>query len=175
MSRANGTVHNAATHVSRWMARNLVTQGYCLTDRERRQLNFGLRFATGLCLPIVALSLLLHSPVLLATLAAIAAVAGLTPRHPFDLLWNYGLRHRIGAPPLPPTPIRRRHAFKFGAVCLLIVAGLFAAGRTTDALALGGALLAACGLVTVTNFCVPSFLLSIVDRSRAPSTPRPRA
>ena len=150
--------------VSEWMARNLVTQGYCLHDDERRRLKIGLRFATGLCLLLVALALALESPALLVALAGIGAVAGLTPRHPFDLLWNHVVRHGFGAPPLPPNPTRRRHAFKFGATWLLVVAALFAVDLSTAALALGGVLLAACGLVTATNFCVPSFLLAALAR-----------
>jgi Domain of unknown function (DUF4395) len=175
VSHANGTVQDSAsatTRISQWMARNLLTQGYCLTDTERGRLKLGLRFATGLCTALVALSLSLESSALLAVLAAIGAVAGLTPRHPFDLIWNYGVRHRFGAPPVPPNPTRRRHAFKIAAVSLLIVAVLFAAALPTAALAFGGALLVACGIVTATNFCLPSFLFSLLDPSRTRSTGR---
>ena len=78
--------------------------------------------------------LVLQSAVLILALVPIGAVAGWTSRHPFDLLWNYGLRHLTGAPPLPPNPTPRRHAFKLVAVC---------------------------GLVTTTNFCVPSTLFGV--------------
>lgn len=36
-----------------WMRGNLTTQGYRLSDAERRQLAVGLRFSTGLCLTLV--------------------------------------------------------------------------------------------------------------------------
>jgi hypothetical protein len=162
----------ADERVAGWMARNLVTQGYCLEAEERRRLRLGLRFPTGLCLPLVALALALESPVLLLALTGVGTVAGLTPRHPFDLLWNHGVRHIVGAPRLPPNPIRRRHAFKIGTVWLLAVAALFQAGVPAAALALGGALIAACALVTATNFCVPSYLLSVLGHPRASSTGR---
>jgi Domain of unknown function (DUF4395) len=171
MSVSDVTVRGSAgagKRVSNWMARNLVTQGYCLAAAERRRLKLGLRFATGLCLPLVALGLVLESPALLVVLAAIGALAGLTPHHPFDLLWNYAVRHAFGLPPVPRTPTRRRHAFKAGATWLLAVAALFAAAAPTAALALGGVLLCGCTTVTVTNFCLPSFLLSLLDRPRAP-------
>ena len=58
-------------------------------------------------------------------------VAGFTPRHPFDLLWNYGVRHVVGGPALPPNPTRRRHAFKIGTVWLLAVGGLLSPGRVS--------------------------------------------
>jgi hypothetical protein len=105
--------------------------------------------------------------VLLLALAGIGAVAGLAPRHPFDLLWNHGIRHVMSAPPVPPSPVRRRHAFKIGAALLLLVAALFAAGLSTVGLAVGGALLGACFLATTVNFCVPSFLLSVSERRGA--------
>ena len=41
------------------------------------------------------------------------ALAGFGRRHPFDHLWNAVVRHLVDAPPLPPSPTRRRHAFKF--------------------------------------------------------------
>lgn len=155
--------------VSDWIARNLTTQGYCLGAEERTQLWVALRFATGLCLPLVAAALVLESLVLLLALASIGAVAGLAPRHPFDLLWNHGVRHISAAPPLPPNPVRRRHAFKIGAAWLLTVAALFAADLPAGAWALGGILIAACGLTTTVNFCVPSFALSLLERTRTRS------
>jgi hypothetical protein len=112
------------------MARNLLTQGYCLTDVERMRRGVGLRFATGLCVALVALSLSLESSALFFVLAAIGAAAGLTPRHPFDLIWNYGVRHGFAA------------------------------------LALGAVLLVACSIVTTTNFCLPSVLLSLLSSER---------
>jgi hypothetical protein len=40
-------------HAGAWMRANLTTQGYCLTDDERRELAVGLRFSTALCLSLV--------------------------------------------------------------------------------------------------------------------------
>jgi uncharacterized protein DUF4395 len=148
------------TALGRWTRENLSTQGYSLTDSERRRLWLGLRFPTGLCLALVVTALVLESVVMLAVLAGVGLVAGFSQRHPFDYLWNHGLRHALDAPPLPPNPPRRRHAFKLATVWLLAVAALFGAGADAAALALGGVLLAVCGLVTVTNFCVPSTLLA---------------
>ena len=161
----------AGSGFSGWMAGNLTVQGYHLDAGERNRLRVGLRFATGLCLPLVAAGVVLESPVLLLAPASIGAIAGLAPRHPFDLLWNHGVRHVMAAPPLPPNPVRRRHAFKIGAVLLLLVAALFAAGHSTVALTLGGVLLAACCLATTVNFCVPSFLLSVSERWHASNKP----
>lgn len=152
------------------MNRNLAVQGYCLSGQEARRLRVGLRFPTGLCLPLVATGLALESAPIIFGLAAVGAVAGLTPRHPFDLLWNHGVRHLTGAPEVPPNPRRRRHAFKVGTLWLLMVGVLLTAGIDGVALGLGIGLLAACSVVTVFNFCIPSTVLLWLER-RHGSTP----
>ena len=150
-----------------WMDRNLATQGYCLAAAERERLRVGLRFPTAVCLALVVTALALESAIAIAALAAIGLVAGWTRRHPFDHVWNRVVAPLAGAPELPPNPPRRRHAFKLATVWLAAVAVLFAAGASTAALVLGGVLVAVCGLVTVTNFCIPSTLLALWERRRA--------
>jgi hypothetical protein len=154
------------TVLGRWTRENLSTQGYRLTDADRRRLWFGLRFPTGLCLALVVTALAIESVVMLVVLAGIGLVAGFTPRHPFDYLWNHGLRHTLDSPPLPPNPPRRRHAFKLATVWLLAIAALFGAGQNAGALVLGAVLVGVCGLVTLTNFCVPSTLLAWWEQRR---------
>lgn len=152
-----------------WMHSNLSVQGYYLSPEESRALRFGLRLSTGLCLAIVITGLLLQSAVLLLAVVPIGAVAGWTRRHPFDLIWNHGLRHLSGAQELPPNPTPRRHAFKLGTVWLAGVGILLAMGATTTALVLGWILVGVCGLVTATNYCIPSTLLGIWRRWRGGS------
>src|SRR2546430_8287905 len=117
----------------------------------RRRLAVGLRFSSGTCLLLVITALALESPAMSFALTGVGLVAGLTSRHPFDLVWNHGVRHLTGAPPLPPNPTRRRHAFKIATVWLLAVGALLAAGLTAVALVLGGLLVAACPTVTATT------------------------
>jgi hypothetical protein len=153
------------------MRANLSMQGYAIGDGERRRLWLGLRFPTALCLALVVTALLLQSALLLAALVPIGAVAGWTSRHPFDHLWNHALRRVFRAPELPPNPTRRRHAFKLATVWLALCAGLFAAGASTIALMLGGMLVAVCGLVTATNFCIPSLMLGWWDHRERQEVP----
>jgi len=141
---------------SAWMRSNLTTQGYCLSDAQRRDLSLGLRFSTGVCLSLVVLALVLQSAVMVFALSGIGVVAGFSSRHPFDHLWNHGVRHLVRGAALPPNPPRRRDAFKVATVWLVIVGTLLAAGATIAALALGGLLVAACAIVTATNLCLPS-------------------
>jgi hypothetical protein len=151
---------------ARWTDSNLAVQGYCLTAEESHALRWGLHFPTALCLALVTTGLILQSAVLTLPLVPIGAVAGWSARHPFDLIWNHGLRQLTGAPELPPNPTPRRHAFKLATFWLLAVGLLFAFGAATAAVVLGGILVGVCGLVTVTNFCIPSTLLGAWWRRR---------
>jgi hypothetical protein len=153
------------------MDSNLDAQGYCLTAAESRALRWGLRFPTALCLALVIVGLALQSAALILALVPIGAIAGWTRRHPFDLIWNHGLRHLSGAPELPVNGTPRRHAFKLATVWLLAVGLLFAVGQESAGLALGAVLVAVCGLVTTTNFCVPSTLLGIWWRRHGTGAP----
>jgi hypothetical protein len=150
-----------------WMRSYLTTQGYCLSEAQRRELWLGLRFSTGRCLTLVIVALALGSPVMVLVLSGLGVIAGFSARHPFDHLWNHSVRRLVGGPPLPPNPTRRRHAFKVGTAWLLVVGGLFAAGATTIALVLGGLLVAACATVTATNLCLPSEALAWWQRRTA--------
>jgi hypothetical protein len=147
-----------------WMRGNLTTQGYRLSDAERRDLWLGLRFSTGLCLALVVTGLALRSAELIFALVPIGAAAGFTARHPFDHVWNEVVRRVFGGPALPPNPARRRHAFKLATAWLAAVGVLLAAGATTAGLALGGLLVAACATVTATNLCLPSEALALWQR-----------
>jgi hypothetical protein len=149
---------------SAWTRSNLTTQGYCLSDTERRELWLGLRFSTGLCLTLVVVALALESPVIVFALSGIGVIAGVSARHPFDHLWNHGVRHLVGGPPLPPNHARRRHAFKVATAWLVVVGALLSVGATTVAMVLGGLLVAACATVTATNLCLPSEALAWWER-----------
>jgi len=149
-----------------WMAANLATQGYRLAADERRALWLGLRFSTSVCLVLTAIAMVVQSVPAFLVLAAIGVLAGLGRHHPFDHVWNGAVRHLFEAPPVPASPPRRRHAFKVAAGMLLVVA-LLALGLNTAAIVAGGLLIAACATVTVTNFCIPSAALSVLERYRS--------
>lgn len=154
-----------------WTARNLETQGYCLPADERAALRVGLRFATGVCLMLTVGALAAQSATAFLALSAIGAAAGFGRRHPFDHLWNGLVRKAFSAPALPPSPPRRRHAFKVATALMLTITGLLFAGLTTAALVVGGLTVAACTSVTVTNFCIPSEAISLLERRLARRVP----
>jgi hypothetical protein len=154
-----------------WMDSNLATQGYCLRQEESRALWLGLRFSTGVCLLLTAGALIANSAAAFVGLATIGALAGFGPRHPFDYLWNGAVRHVFGAPAVPPSPARHRHAFKVATAWMLTLAGLLAIGAQTAAVIAGALLLAACATVTVLNLCLPSIALSLLERWRSTTEP----
>jgi hypothetical protein len=88
--------------------------------------------------------------------AGIGVVAGFAARHPFDYVWNHGVRRVLGAPALPPNPPRRRLAFKIATAWLLVVGTLFTVGAATAA-----------------NLCLPSEALAWWERRATSKEPLP--
>ena len=101
-------------------------------------------------------------------MAATAFLGGfVTAKHPFDLIWDYGIRRRTGGPPLPPTPPPRRFACQLATFWLIGLAAAFLAGADTLGLALGIPLLIVAATVTTTNWCVPSLIYGLLRDTRA--------
>jgi hypothetical protein len=157
---------NRFTH---WMRCNLSMQGYsALSDDERRRLGLALRLSPGLCLTGMAVGVVLMSPAVLLAMAATAFVGGfVTAKHPFDLIWDLGLRRISGDPPLPPTPPPRRFACQLAGFWLVGVAMAFLVGSETVGLALGVPLLLVATTVTTTNWCLPSLVYGLIRRPPA--------
>ena len=146
-----------------WMRCNLSMQGYEeLSDDERRALGLGLRLSPALCLAGMTLGVALGSPAVLLAMAATAFLGGfVTAKHPFDLLWDHGLRRLTGGPPLPRTPPPRRFACQLATFWLVGLAAVFLAGNEALGLALGIPLLAVAAVVTTTNWCLPSLIYGL--------------
>ena len=151
-----------------WMRCNLSMQGYeTLTDAERRELGQALRLSPALCLIGMTLGVVLESPAILLGMAATAVLGGfVTAKHPFDVIWDHGLRRLSGGPPLPPTPPPRRFACQLASAWLVALAAAYLAGADTVGLVLGVPLLLVAAVVTATNWCVPSLIYSLASRSR---------
>jgi hypothetical protein len=148
----------------------LQAQGFCgLSDATYAQINYPLRLSPAICMVWAAVGTALASPTLWA-LMPFAVLGAILPGHPFDVLYNYGLRHLVGGPVLPRYGVRRRRA------CVMAAATVGAAGWAfqTGIAPLGyllGALLAAIAFVNVsTGFCVPSFLMRVLSGKAACAT-----
>jgi hypothetical protein len=117
-----------------------------------------LRLAFGLCAALAAIGTALASPSLLLLLALIALLAAVFPVHPFDLIYNHGIRFLTGTGPLPRRGLPSRFACGIGAVWLLPTAWLFHADFPIAGYVLGGLLTAVALLVSTTDVCIPSLV-----------------
>jgi hypothetical protein len=139
--------------------RRLEIQGFVgLDDRTLAETGPWLRLAFALCTVLAAIGTILASPVFLWALIPIAVLAAAFPIHPFDLLYNYGIRHLTGTGPLPKRGAPSRFACGLGAVWLLVTGWAFQSGYALAGYLLGGALTAVGLLVSTTDVCIPSLI-----------------
>ena len=128
-----------------------------------------LRLTFGLCGVLGGMGTLLASPTILLVLALIAALAAASPVHPFDLVYNYGIRYLTGTGPLPRRGAPTRFGCGMGAVLVLVTAWAFSAGHLVVGYALGGMLTFVVLLVSTTDICIPSLIYrAIFGWPRAP-------
>jgi len=134
-------------------------QGFCdLDDTTYAQINYPLRLSPAICMVWTAVGTALASPTILWILVPFAALGAILPSHPFDILYNYGLRHRFNAPTLPPAPIRRRFACFVATIMLVAAAWGFQTGMPMVGYIVGWSLVGAAFVNVSTGFCVPSFI-----------------
>jgi hypothetical protein len=134
-------------------------QGYaCVDDATLAQTQIWLRLSPGLCATIAAIGTALASPAILWGLMIFAALGAVLPFHPFDLIYNLGIRHVTGTPELPRNGAPRRFACGMASVWLLATGGLFYADLDIAGYLLGGALFATAAIITVSHFCIPSLV-----------------
>lgn len=138
-------------------------QGFCgLGDDNYNKLNLPLRLSPAICMLWAAVGTAMGSANVLWALVPFAALGAILPGHPFDLVYNYGLRHLNNAPPIPRYPIRRRFACLMATVMLIAAAWGFQAGIDIVGYVVGWSLVAAAFVNVSTGFCVPSFIYRLV-------------
>src|SRR5207248_11006983 len=119
---------------------NIQAQGFCgLDDKTYAQINYPLRLSPAICMLWTAVGTALASPMILWAVAALGAIL---PGHPFDVRYNYGLRHLTGTPALPRYRARRRLACAFATTLFLMAAWGFQAGMPMAGQIVGWALVA---------------------------------
>jgi hypothetical protein len=151
------------TRLSPATRRRLDIQGFeCVQDATLAPLARWLRFAFGMCALLGAVGTALASPAVLLVLAGIAALAAALPVHPFDLIYNLGIRRLTGGGSLPRRGAPSRFACGLGAVWLLPTAWAFSVGQSTLGYALGGLLTGIAVLVATTDICLPSLIYRAV-------------
>jgi hypothetical protein len=153
--------------VSPITAHRLSVQGFSNVDEAwLAEIAPWLRFSPALCAMAAAVGTLTGSPAILLALAATAFLGAVLPFHPFDLIYNYGIRFWIGRRPLPSNGMPRRIACGIASIWLVGTALLFSVGATMAGYALGGLFVAVATLVSTTDICIPSMMLYYLGRLR---------
>lgn len=138
--------------------------GYSLADLE--ELKYGIRFAYVFCAFWVLLGVNSQNLYILITMNIIALGGMILKNHPFDYLYNYGLRHLIKKPPIPHRPPQIRFA------CLIATAWLFATNLlflkelNLAASLMGYSLVAIALLVGFTDICIPSIIYNALFQKK---------
>lgn len=159
-----------AMRVSAVVRRRLEAQGFCnLDDATLGELAPWLRWSPALCTVFMALGVALQSPGILWTLAGTAFLGALLPFHPFDLLYNYGARYLTNTRRLPHHGPQRRFACGMATVWLLATGWVFYAGSSFVGYALGLPLILVAVLVSITHFCIPSFIYNTLFSGQRPN------
>jgi hypothetical protein len=107
----------------------LEAQGYVgVGERTLADIQFGLRFSPALCATGVALCTVLAAPPILLAMMATAVIGGATPRHPFDWLYNYGVRRVLRKAAIPRNGAPRRFSCTVASIWLGVTVAAFIAG-----------------------------------------------
>jgi hypothetical protein len=143
--------------------RRLEAQGFLgLDDATLAEVGPWLRLAPALCAAWAALGTALGSPGVLWALMPFAALGALRRGHPFDAIYNHGLRHVLGTRRLPPYHAPRRFACMVATLWLGATGWAFYAGASLLGYALGAALVLAALVPTLSDFCIPSFVFGLL-------------
>ena len=141
----------------------LEAQGYVgLSDEELAEVGPWGRLATGLCMTWALAGTLLGSAQVIWALVPLAALGALMPWHPFDLIYNHGIRHLTGTRALPRHGAPRRFACSIATVWLLAAGWAFNSGATTLGYVLGSGIVIAAAVPTLTDFCIPSYFYGLM-------------
>jgi hypothetical protein len=141
---------------------NIQAQGFCgLDDKTYAQINFPLRLSPAITMLWTAVGTVLASPMILWALVPFAALGAILPGHPFDVLYNYGLRHLTGTPALPRYRVRRRLACGFATAMIVAAAWSLQAGMPMAGQIVGWAVVAGAFVNVSTGLCGPAVIAGI--------------
>ncbi len=154
----------------------LDVQGYTHVDRRTlATVEPWLRWSPALCTAIIVIGTAFASPWVLWGLIPFATLGAVFPRHPFDLLYNHGVRPLTRTPPLPPHGAPRRFACGLASAWLAATGATFAMDAAAAGYVLGGLLAGVGTLVATTHACIPSLVYGFLfgpppARTEVPAT-----
>jgi hypothetical protein len=139
--------------------RRLHVQGLsCVNDETLAETVPWNRMAFAMCALFAAIGTALAEPMILWILTPFAALGALFPVHPFDLIYNHGIRHLRKTGPLPKRQAQTRFACGVGTVWMVATALAFQSGALIAGYILGASLSLVAGLVGTTDICIPSMV-----------------
>jgi hypothetical protein len=133
-----------------------------LDDEALAELAPWIRSTYALGMVVTIVGVVMTSPVMLWSLAAVTALGIFLPFHPFDLLYNYGFRRVTGTRPLPKSRPQRHFLFIVASVWLAAIGWAFYVGADILGFALVVPLILVAALASTTNICIPSFIYNTV-------------
>lgn len=149
--------------VSTTTRKRIEAQGYLgLSDASISEVGLWLRFSPAICTVWVAIATYFESVTALVILIPLSALGAILPWHPFDAIYNYGIRHILGTELLPRSQAPRKFACMVATVWLVATSWAFYSGATILGYALGASLAVAASVPTVTDFCIPSFFYGLM-------------
>lgn len=131
-------------------------------DHTVRHLDYALRVSPVICLTLTAIATANESVLLLWILLPFAVAGAVLRNHPFDVIYNYGIRYLTGGPTIPRYPMPRRFACMMASGWILAEALSFVHGAPLAGHILGWSLVATAAVPIITGFCVPSFLYGLI-------------
>jgi len=142
------------------LQRRLETQSFLnQSSQTLAELKHWWRFTPTLNWVMTLAGILLASPEILFVQAALMSLAVFLPSHPFDLLYNYGIRYLTGTAPLPKSGQRRRVMFTTACLLLSLLGVWFLLGYNMVAYIQGGMMTVLAGLLVIFNLCLLSEVL----------------
>ena len=138
-------------------------QGFLgLDEKTMARIDYWLRLAPLTCLVWTAVGTARESAAVLWALVPFALLGALLPGHPFDILYNFGMRHLTGGPRLPRYGLPRRFACLLATAILVGAALSFQLGNRVLGHVFGWFLVSAALVNVTTGFCIPSFLYGLM-------------
>ena len=138
-------------------------QGFCgLDDRSLTEINYPLRLAPAICLAWTLTGTALASPAILLALVPLAFLGAVLPGHPFDVIYNFGLRHLFGTRALPSYGFRRRLGCIAASIVLTASALSFQFGVPMVGYVLGSMVAMGTLLNVTTGLCPPAVVMGLL-------------
>ena len=132
-------------------------QGFmCLSDSEVVDLKYAQRLAPAICLTWMTIGVVQASPAIILALAPFAALGGVMRGHPFDVIYNYGLRHIFHSRQIPDYGMPRRFTFLLASMMLTFMSSAFYLGYSAIGYVVGALMIASGVSLVATGLCMPA-------------------